>query len=500
MNRSGGTSTKKAQPPPAAASTDDVGGRATAAMLRATADWWERAGFAPEGDTGYVTVPIDGGTVIHDAGTRLRVVGGISDEAVRLIAMTGATRWGGAMKLNSAWSQADVDRLHVASRRLSPAVEVRNGAPSVAAVAAAEREAGRRESAKSDGAKAAAFRRYASGGSARDVAPELIAFCNRNHGVEGQVRDMIGADLALFVRQAEAEGRRILISDPAAGIPHQDDNAPTPTFSGARPKFIPGNEEGMTTDPQMQDDHEDVRRRNAAADARDEARRRLTDEEAEDILRRWIASGFGAAKATEAEIDAAGGYPHVVVQMGDGEPVLRDFGDRVEIDGPVTEEACRRLALVAAERWNGRCRLQGAWATSTPNPDADRYWLACQRLSPPVEIENYTPGATARAKAEKEVGRRVQAVADGRLAGAARRYAAGESDATTAAVRAWVNSNSAAENQDVMTAVGADAALQARRGIAEGAKVLKVRPDAGKSNFGGGEPEPAGGQAQGAVK
>lgn len=219
-----------------------------------------------------------------------------------------------------------------------------------------------------------------------------------------------------------------------------------------------------------------VRERDAAEAARGEARRRLEDEEADEILRRWMAAGFGAHVADEAAVAAAGGRRHVVVDLGEGQPRLLDFGDRIEIDGPVTPEACRQMAIIAATRWDHRCRITGSWSVAVPNPDADLYYLACQRLDPPVVIVNYVPSAGAKAKAEVERARRTQASADGGLAAAARRFAAGETGtAPTPAVKAYVLSATDDERRTLAGAVGTAGAEAVRLAVRTGRALLAER-------------------------
>ena len=126
------------------------------------------------------------------------------------------------------------------------------------------------------------------------------------------------------------------------------------------------------------------------------------------------------------------------------------------------------------------------------------YYLACQRLDPPVVITNYTPSPAALAKADAERARRTRASDDGRLALAGRRYAAGESPARPSPeMRAFVLSATDTERQALVSAdIGPASATVARAGAKIGADTLEARRRLGKAKPAA-KPEPADGTGGG---
>lgn len=205
-------------PHPVAAAASDDGRKASAGTLYAAAAYWRTAGYDAEvrPAKGYVTVALSPDTELHDAGTRLRLVAGLSDDALREVSLRART-WGGPVMIYGPWPGEAAGRFYVACRRLG--VDVDGCGPSPEAVAVVGREAGRREAAKADAAKARALKAYVLDGDAGNATPAMIAYADADPGAAGRVLGLYGADAALFARRAEAEGARIIAGNPDAAKP-----------------------------------------------------------------------------------------------------------------------------------------------------------------------------------------------------------------------------------------------------------------------------------------
>lgn len=213
-----------------------------------------------------------------------------------------------------------------------------------------------------------------------------------------------------------------------------------------------------------------------AITCRDAARRAATREELSAALDRWIADGFGGRHSTDEET-AAAGYPYIEVDLYDGFGKLRDFYDRVEFPDPPSDEALRQGALIALNRWGGRTELAGSWAppNPTPNGDADRFWLACQRLG--VTITNYLPSDEAKAKAASENDMKVGIRNDAETARVARAVLDGQIVEAPMPIRAFVASADADERQKIASLDGAAAAAFARKGERIGQRLIDRHPE-----------------------
>ena len=104
----------------------------------------------------------------------------------------------------------------------------------------------------------------------------------------------------------------------------------------------------------------------------------------ESLARWWGARGYDALATTEG------------VWIDAGTTRIRDLGDRMELHGPVSDEAILATVMKAKETWGGGMELYGAWTQS----EMDRIWTECQRQD--VEVDSCVPSRRAMEAWDRE--------------------------------------------------------------------------------------------------
>lgn len=107
-------------------------------------------------------------------------------------------------------------------------------------------------------------------------------------------------------------------------------------------------------------------------------RERLTEQQAETLVRWWHDRGYSATAAPDGCWVRAGASR------------IKDMGDHLEIHGPISDDAIRATVAKAREAWGGAAELTGEWSQR----DQDRIWIEAQRQG--IEIEGCKPSDAAR--------------------------------------------------------------------------------------------------------
>ena len=89
---------------------------------------------------------------------------------------------------------------------------------------------------------------------------------------------------------------------------------------------------------------------------------RLSEAQAEALVRWWQDRGYSAAAAPDG------------CWISAGSSRIRDTGDQLEIHGPVSDDAIKALVTKSREAWGGGDVLTGPWSQA----DQDRVWLEAQ--------------------------------------------------------------------------------------------------------------------------
>ncbi|MEE1657608.1 LPD7 domain-containing protein [Microvirga sp. CF3062] len=111
---------------------------------------------------------------------------------------------------------------------------------------------------------------------------------------------------------------------------------------------------------------------------------RLSEAQAEALVRWWQDRGYSATSAPDG------------CWISAGSSRIRDTGDQLEIHGPVSDDAIKALVTKAREAWGGGAVLTGSWSQA----DQDRVWLEAQRQG--VVLEGCHPSDAAQQAWAKE--------------------------------------------------------------------------------------------------
>ncbi len=130
---------------------------------------------------------------------------------------------------------------------------------------------------------------------------------------------------------------------------------------------------------------------------------RLSEAQAEALVRWWQDRGYSATAAPDG------------CWISAGSSRIRDTGDHLEIHGPVSDDAIKALVTKAREAWGGGAVLTGPWSQA----DQNRVWLEAQRQG--VVLEGCHPSdAVQQAWAKETATSKVQAETIGLVRAGAR--------------------------------------------------------------------------------